>query len=280
MKEELLEKIVLETIDVPSLPTVAGKVLQLMNDDFSSINQLEKIISQDQSFSTRLLKIANSPYYGRGKKVDSVSTAIILIGLNTMKNLVVAASLKDIHRKFGLFEQRLWDHSLGVSIAASALAAETRLMSSEEALVVGLIHDIGKTILNNSMPDSYSLIIERVYDEGISFIEAENDMLGFNHCNVGGLVARKWKLPKNLEAVIEYHHSEDFSMVEDSDYEFQCLIVKTADALCLNLNIGLRSSVEMSDIELERLGISKDKFAEISEKVKATYLEQKSEVEA
>ncbi|TAN44301.1 MAG: HDOD domain-containing protein [Nitrospirae bacterium] len=280
MNEELLEKIVLETIDIPSLPTVASKVLQLMNDDFSSINQLEKIISQDQSFSTRLLKIANSPYYGRGKKVDSVSTAIILIGLNTMKNLVVAASLKDIHRKFGLFEQRLWDHSLGVSIAASALAAETRLMSAEEALVVGLIHDIGKTILNNSMPDSYSLVIERVYDEGISFLEAENDMLGFNHCNVGGLVARKWKLPKNLEAVIEYHHSEDFAMLGDNDFEVQCLIVKIADALCLNLNIGLRSSTELTNIELERLGLSQEKFGEISEKVKTTYLEQKSQVEA
>lgn len=280
MNEELLEKIVLETIDIPSLPTVAGKVLQLMNDDFSSINQLERIISQDQSFSTRLLKIANSPYYGRGKKVDSVSTAIILIGLNTMKNLVVAASLKDIHRKFGLFEQRLWDHSLGVSIAASALAAETGFMSSEEALVVGLIHDIGKTILNNSMPDSYSLIVERVYDEGISFLEAENDMLGFNHCNVGGLVARKWKLPKNLEVVIEYHHSDDFSMFEDNDFEVQCLIVKMADALCLNLNIGLRSSMELSNIELDRLGISQTKFNELSEKVKAAYLEQKTQVEA
>lgn len=278
MLEEQLEKIVLETVDVPSLPAIAGRVLQLMNDDFSSLTELEKIISRDQSFSTRLLKIANSPYYGRGKKVDSVSTAIILIGFNTMKSLVVAASLKDVHRKFGLFETRLWEHSLGVSVAASVLARETRLAGAEEALVVGLIHDIGKTVLNNSMPDAYSLIIERVYEEGVSFMEAEDEMLGFNHCNVGGLIARKWKLPKNLEVVIEYHHAEAYPAFEDGDFEALCQLVRVADSICLNLNIGLRRPVEVSPLELEGLGLSEKKFSEIKEMVVKTYAEQKSQM--
>ncbi len=95
MKEDVLEKIILETVDVPSLPPVASKVLQLVSSDFTSINQLEEIISQDESFSTRLLRIANSPYYGRGRGIDTISTAIILIGFSSMKSLVAAASLKD-----------------------------------------------------------------------------------------------------------------------------------------------------------------------------------------
>lgn len=280
MLEEQLEKIILETVDVPSLPAIAGKVLQLMNDDFSSVSELEKIISRDQAFSTRLLKIANSPYYGRGKKVDSVSTAIILIGFSTMKSLVVAASLKDVHRKFGLFETRLWEHSLGVSVAASILARETKMAGSEEAMVVGLIHDIGKTILNNSMPDAYSLVIERVYEEGIGFLEAEDEMLGFNHCNVGGLIARKWKLPKNLEVVIEYHHAETYPVFEDGDYEALCQLVRIADIICLNMNIGIRGSVDVSTTELEGLGLSENKYSEIREMVSKTYLEQKSQMMA
>jgi putative nucleotidyltransferase with HDIG domain len=278
MMEGQLEKIILETVDVPSLPAVAGRVLQLMNDDFSSLNELEGIISKDQAFSSRLLKIANSPYYGGGKKVDSVSTAIILIGFSTMRSLVVAASLKDVHRKSGLLETRLWEHSLGVSIAASILARETKIVGAEEALVVGLIHDIGKTILNNSMPDAYSLVIERVYEDGSGFLEAEDELLGFNHCNVGGLIARKWKLPRNLEVVIEHHHADKYPMLEGDDFEALCQLVKAADALCLDMKIGISREGGISAAELEGLGLSANRLAEIREMVARTYAEQKSQM--
>lgn len=278
MKEDTLEKIILETVDIQSLPPVAMKVLQLMNSDHSSITELENIISKDQAFSTRLLRIANSPYYGRGRCVDTVSTAIILIGFNTMKNLVIAASMKDLHRKFGLFEQRLWEHSLGVSIAASLIAAETKMLQPEEALVAGLIHDVGKTVLNNSIPDAYSIVIERVYEEGLPFLELEEQMLGFNHCNVGGLIARKWKLPKNLEIIIEYHHAENFPAFEESNFEVACEIIKAADAICLNLGIGLRRTVSIPDIDLERLGISTEGFVRLQDEVKRIYTEQKTQL--
>ena len=278
MKEELLEKIIMETIDVQSLPPVAMKVLHLMSDDYSSINELEKLIANDQAFSTRILRVANSPYYGRGRSVDNVSTAIILIGFNTMKNLVVAASLKDMHRTFGLFEQKLWEHSLGVSIAASLLAMETNMVPKDEALVAGLMHDVGKTVLNNSVPETYSVIIEKVYEDGSTFIDVENEMLGFNHCNVGGLIARKWKMPKNLEAVIEYHHAEAFPDFEDNNNEALCEIVRAADALCLRLGIGLTKPVNVPIVGLEDMGITEDRIAELKEKVIKTFNEQKSEM--
>ena len=278
MKEDRLEKIILETVDVPSLPPIASKVLQLITDDYSSINELERIISRDQAFSTRLLRIANSPYYGRGRSIDSVSTAIILIGFNTMKSLVTAASMKDLHRHFGLFEQKLWEHSLGVSIAASILAAETKMVQPEEALIAGLIHDMGKIILNNSLSDSYSMVVERVYEEGLPFIGLENEMLGFNHCNVGGLIARKWKLPKNLEVVIEYHHSERFPEFEDNTYESLCEIIRIADAMCLNLGIGFRVSFDLAGIGFEQIGLTEGKFNELQEKLKRAYIEQKAQL--
>lgn len=278
MKEDQLEKIIMETVDVQSLPPIASKVLQLINDDYASINELEKIISKDQAFSTRLLRIANSPYYGRGRSIDTVSTAIILIGFNTMKSLVTAASLKDLHRRFGLFEQKLWEHSLGVSIAASLLASETQMIQSEEALIGGLIHDMGKIIINNSMPDSYCMVIEKVYEEGLHFMEVENDLLGFNHCNVGGLIARKWKLPKNLEVVIEYHHNEDFPPFEDNTYESTCQIIRTADAMCLNLGIGMRIPVDLQTIGFEQIGITEGRFLELQDRLKKIYIEQKSQL--
>jgi len=278
MKEDTLEKIILETVDIQSLPPVAMKVLKLMSSDYTSVTELEKIISMDQAFSTRLLRIANSPYYGRGRCVDTVSTAIILIGFNTMKNLVVAASMKDLHRKFGLFEQKLWEHSLGVSIAASVIASETKMLQPEEALVAGLIHDVGKIVLNNSLPEQYSVVIGKVYEEGLPFIEAEDEMLGFNHCNVGGLIARKWKLPKNLEVVIQYHHSETFPAFEERSFEAACEIVKAADMICLNLGIGFRRTVSISDIDIERLGISAESFIRLQDEIKRIYDEQKTQL--
>ncbi|KAF0178986.1 MAG: HD domain protein [Nitrospirae bacterium] len=278
MKEEVIEKIILETVDIPSLPPIAMKVLQLINDDYSSIKELEKIIGRDQAFSARLLRIANSPYYGRDRSIDTISTGILLIGFNTMKSLVVAASLKDLHRKFGLFEQRLWEHSLGVSIAASILALETKLLQVEEAMIGGLIHDVGKTILNNAMPESYSVIVEKVYETGMSFADVENEMLGFNHCQVGGLIARKWKLPKNLESVVEYHHAADFSVLNDKALEALCRITNVADALCVNLGVGLRKPMSDRRVPYEMLGLTDKQFFEVEVLFRKTYEEQKAQL--
>jgi HD-like signal output (HDOD) protein len=145
-------------------------------------------------------------------------------------------------------------------------------------MVAGLIHDVGKTVLNNSMAESYSLVIESVYEQGESFITVEDEILGFNHCNVGGLIARKWKLPKNLEVVIEYHHAREFPEFEDNSYEMTCEIIKIADAMCLDIGIGLRMPAAVSVIELERIGISEKRYGELQEVLKKNYIEQKAEL--
>jgi putative nucleotidyltransferase with HDIG domain len=276
MKKDL-EKIILETIDVPSLPTVAMKALELINDDGSSIDALEKIISRDQSFSSRLLRIANSPYYGMNRRIDTISGGVMLIGFNTMKSLVVAASLKDMHRKYGLFEQKLWEHSLGVSVASSLLAQFTKMAQPEEALVAGLIHDVGKTILNNNMSEKYLTVAQRAHDGQVMFHEIETEMFGYNHCDVGALIARKWKLPKNLEIVIEYHHADNLPVYEDKAYEGLCQIIMVADALCLTQAIGIKGPENLT-VPYDTLGMSEANYNKILERFKETYADQKAKL--
>ncbi len=277
MKQEALEKIILETIDIPSLPPVAMKVLQLISNDSSSLDELEDILEKDQSFSARLLRIANSPYYGKNRSVDSIGKAIILIGFNTMKSLVVAASLRDMHRKFGIFEQKLWEHGLAVSIAASQIATDTKMLKPDEALVCGLVHDMGKIVLNTSLSDTYSMVIERIYaEQGLSFIDIENEMLGFNHCNVGGLIARKWKLPKNLEAVIEFHHTDKPPIFDDPSYEASCQLIRIADAICLHIGIGFKREIDLYTLGLEYIGYNEKQVQDLIERVKKAYVEQKT----
>lgn len=278
MNENTLEKIVLDTVDIPSIPPMAAKVLQLVDSDYTSINQLENIISHDPSFSTRLLKIANSPYYSRGRSIDSISTAIIIIGFKDMKSLVMAASLKDLHRRSGLFEQKHWEHSLGVSIASSLLAAETQMLSPEEALIGGLIHDFGKIVINNSLPDQYSAVIDRVYEKNIPTLVAEDELFGFNHCNLGGLIARKWKLPSNLEIVVEYHHAEQYPAFEDSSYETLCQLVQVADAMCLHIGIGIQAAVDVSKIGFEQLGLTAARVDTLLKRLKHDYISQKGQL--
>lgn len=274
MQEEIIERIILKTVDIPSLPPIAMKVMGLIQDDYASLKTLEDIISRDQGFATRLLRIANSPYYGRDRKIEDIPQAILLIGFETLKSLVIATSLKDLHRNFGVFEQRLWEHSLGVALCSSLLAMVTRMATSDEALVCGLIHDVGKTVINNAMPEMYMQIYEKMYEEHRPIIEIENEVLGFNHTIIGSLIAKKWKLPEKLEVVITHHHTYPYPDYEDQAFSDICNIVRIADQICLNLGIGLKEPFETT-IDYESLGMTEDNITEVAGLFKIKFEQQK-----
>ncbi|MGB9710033.1 MAG: HDOD domain-containing protein [Thermodesulfovibrio sp.] len=274
MQEEIIERIILKTVDIPSLPPIAMKVMGLIYDDHASLKALEEIISRDQGFATRLLRIANSPYYGRDRKIENISQAILLIGFETLKSLVIATSLRDLYRNFGVFEQRLWEHSLGVALCSSLLAMATQMVTSDEALVCGLIHDVGKTVINNAMPEVYFQIYEKMYKENRPVIEIEDETLGFNHTLIGNLIAKKWKLPEKLEMVITYHHTNPYPDYEDQAFADICNIVRVADQICLNLGIGLKEPF-ITQIDFEYLGLTEDAINELIGLFKIKFDQQK-----
>jgi putative nucleotidyltransferase with HDIG domain len=274
LQEEIIERIILKTVDIPSLPPIAMKVMGLIYDDHASLKALEEIISRDQGFATRLLRIANSPYYGRDRKIENISQAILLIGFETLKSLVIATSLRDLYRNFGVFEQRLWEHSLGVALCSSLLAMATQMVTSDEALVCGLIHDVGKTVINNAMPEVYFQIYEKMYKENRPVIEIEDETLGFNHTLIGNLIAKKWKLPEKLEMVITYHHTNPYPDYEDQAFADICNIVRVADQICLNLGIGLKEPF-ITQIDFESLGLTEDAINELIGLFKIKFDQQK-----
>jgi len=281
MTDADLEKIISQSGDVPTLPKIASKVLQMINSDNVSLDELQLTIENDQAFASRVLKIANSSFYGRNRSIDSISDAILLIGFKTMSSLVIAAAMRDIHRHFGLFEQKLWDHSLAVSLAASMLAHETRLVSADEAHVAGLIHDVGKSILYNNVVDNYLIIVEHVYTDKSAFYEVENALLGYNHCNVGGFIARKWKLPKNLEIVIEFHHTPDSSYGFDPSYEPVCHIVAVADIMANSLGMGFSvASSSVTNRFFEVIGLHQKRYDELLESFREAFYQRKQHVES
>ncbi len=238
MSVNTLDEIILKTVDIPAVPMVAAKVMRLIESPNCSLQELQEVISGDPAVVSRLLRIANSSFYSGGKRqIDSAEAAVMTMGFDTLKNMVLASSIKQVYKHFGLFEKMSWEHSLGVSMSAGMLAKQFGVRQ-DEAATAGLLHDIGKVVINNRMPERYSNIIETVYSENVHAYEIEDSEIGFNHCQVGELVAKKWKLSPSLIAAIAYHHYPDRIPEEEKEYTSLCELIKLTDGICKSLGIG------------------------------------------
>jgi len=242
--------------DVPSLPVVASRMLQIIADENSSLQDLKRVISMDQSFSSRLLKVANSPYYRASNTIADITDAITRIGFTTVQALVFAISLKDLRRPLNKVDFELWEHSLAVSVASGLIARDTGLAAGEP-FVYGLLHDIGKVVINLSMKKKFEEVIQMTAQQDIPFYQAEQKVLGFDHGDMGKYVAEQWRLPANLAFVIANHHEDDILECQESnDLKKKTLVVKAADALCSSMDIGMTHSGDLSDQEWQFLKLT------------------------
>ena len=249
--------------DIPALPIVASRILHIIADDNSSLEELKKVISMDQSFSSRLLKVANSPYYRASNTISDITDAITRIGFTTVQALVFAISLKDLRRPLNKTDFLLWDHSLAVSVASGLIARDMGLLPSDETFIYGLLHDIGKVVINLSLKNEFADVVSTVRERNISFAEAENKVLGFDHCDMGKYVADQWRLPAKLAFVIANHHETDIlDCDEPIDLKKKTLVVKAADTLCSSLDIGLTHRTCLTAEEWQFLKLSSVKKQE------------------
>ncbi len=274
-------EIIAKDCEIPAVPMVAFKILRLVEDPATDVSSLQDAIMADQSLAARVLKMANSAYYGLRRNIDTISEAIIMMGFVAIKNLVLAVSTKDVYKKFGLLEQKLWEHSIGVSVASGLIAREIRFIHAEETTVAGLLHDIGKVVMNNSQHERFVLLTEMVYNDRSTYYEKEKEVFGYGHAEVGGVFATKWGFPENLCDSIRRHHftSYDDLMDLEPDSRTLCSIIALADALCLRLGVGYRGprdDIELRDGECRKiLNISEQRYAELIETFKQAYIEEK-----
>lgn len=194
--------------DLPTMPAVAAQVVQAVDHPDASIDDIRSLIERDAAIAARILKISNSALYGFPSEIQSLSHAISLLGTMTVRNLVLAASMKDTYKRFGLLEKLLWQHSSLAGPTASMLAQYRGIgVDPDIAFTAGLMHHVGKTALANSHHEQYERVMSTVYNEGRSFIEVENQVFGFNHAELGAAVIRQWGLPESLALTIENHHT-------------------------------------------------------------------------
>ncbi|HVP29109.1 MAG TPA: HDOD domain-containing protein [Myxococcota bacterium] len=236
--------------DLPAVPAVAASIAGLVEQPNTSADDLRKVIERDPGLATRILKIANSSLYGFSRQIETLQHAIAIIGFRAVRNVVMAASLKGTFKRFGLAEKILWEHATVASGLAAALARYGSVqVDRDEAFTAGLLHDLGKIALSNSAPDVYQRVMERVYNEGRSFVDVEREELGFDHAELGAEVAAKWKLPAKLQAAILHHHSPDVIPTLAGDVQRLTAVVAVTTACCTRVGIGRRAPVQGLDLK-------------------------------
>jgi len=235
---EKLKNIIMTTRDLPAMPQVASKVLELSSDPNTSALQLQQIIADDQAMTARILKIANSAMYSCSRKVKTLTEAIVMLGFNSIRSLVVTSAARNLYntRKSttGLKERLLWEHSIGVAFACRLLVQERIPGLAEEAFLAGLMHDIGKLVLNLRVPEEFDEIVQQVYNENKPFSSTEKEILGFDHAEVGARLVNKWNLSPVLEETILNHHNPQ-AMTADNPL---LLYLDLGNKVCHKLGIG------------------------------------------
>lgn len=239
-----LELIIMTAGDLPTIPVVATKVMQLIENETTTAEEMARVVAADPAVAARVLKISNSSFYGCQRQIQTLSHAIMILGFSTLKSLVVAASLKQVYKPYGLTEKMLWEHSFGAGLAARIIANATRLVNEEEAFLGGLFHDIGKIIMNTMDNQQFQSVMQKCYNENISFQEAEQQVYPYTHAEVGGLVIKKWNFPATLMNAVLSHHSFDFAGDEDPYQVRLSCVVGLANLFCHKVGIGVREPDE------------------------------------
>lgn len=226
--------------DLPPMPMIAVKVLDLLQDPTTSADKLAAIISNDQAVSARVLKIANSSFYSLRRQVNTLEHAIVIMGEKTLKSLVLASSLKGTNRSFGLMEKMLWEDSLGCAIGSRFTSLWFKSADPEEAFLAGQFRHIGKMVMNSIDPDLYRKVIEGAYNGEGSEAEMERSFFPYSHAEIGEALLEKWNFSDRLTKVTRYHAEIDAFSEDEPELLRLAATVNMADAMCKFIGIGQR----------------------------------------
>ena len=238
-----LSSLITKVKDLPPMPTVVMRAMEMTLDPDVSVSKLQLLISQDQALSAKILRIVNSAMYSLRREVSTVSHAVAVLGIDTVKSVIMAASVERVFQAAkDLGTKLMSDHSWGTALAARCIARRVHYQNLEEALVCGLMHDIGKPVLLQNLRPRYSEIISAVYSGSANFHQQELLAFGFSHAHVGALLARKWNFPAQLAEAVGYHHSP----LSAPTYKQLACIINLANLFMISMGIGFEKNKELN----------------------------------
>lgn len=272
-------KLISEQIEqLPPFPLVVNQVLRVIESPNCSLVDLSKVILNDPSLTGKILQIINSAYYGFAGKISTVSHAVSLLGTKEIKNLALSLPISDSFfskkKSCGLDQSDLWVHSLSVGACGRAVAERARYPLPEEAFIAGLLHDIGKNVLNDVFPDKFDQVLHRTDESGLALVDIEKEMLTISHDTIGYWLAQHWKLPESLTTAIQNHHSPLAQPAPEDNKEKRLeAIIFLGNMLAKFLSLGFSGDKCVPDVSrevLEHLSLTKEAVVNIAESAQQT----------
>lgn len=245
--------------EVQPFPKVARRVMELLTNPEVDAKTLAEVIQYDQVITANVLKICNSPYYGLARKVSSLNEALVMIGHESLKEIIIAGSSASYYQGkvgegYALEQGDLWKHSVAVGILAKHLVSKVKEVESGTAFTAGLLHDIGKRFLSSFVADDFERIMAKVAQDRCSFVEAEKEILGVTHAELGGLILKRWDFPEEMQEAVRRHHDPDAL-----EREPLTALVALSNALVISMGIGVGAdglATKMRGEGLRRFGIT------------------------
>lgn len=265
-----------QTEDLPTLPTVYKRISNLISNPKSSVSDVSKVIEVDQALTGKILKMVNSSFFGFSRKISSIHQAVVLMGFNTIQNTVLSVSVFDgfsgkINGNFSL--KQFWKHSIACGIISSILEQNLKSGFRDEVFVAGLLHDMGKIILNRYFEEDFNMILDFAQKNHEAFYDCEKAIVGFSHDEVGEYLADKWQLPFILVEAIALHHQPNNIRSNPKLVS----IIHLADTITYPMNYGFLNKFKKNSINpfiMEELNLNRSRLVELVNEVRKTFKEE------
>ncbi len=243
-----MRRIVEKITSLPTLPGIITRLTHMLENPHTTAAEVGKEIAKDQVLSAKVLKLVNSGFYGFSQPIMTVPHAMVLLGFNVVKTLVFTTSVLDMMSQS---IAGLWEHSLACARTCGIIANRLDMPDPEEISVTGLLHDLGKVVLQQNLKDEFEEIVSLVRKKDMLFYEAENQVMGVTHANIGGWLLDKWQLPGQIVEPIAYHHT--FHPVRP--HADRTAVVHLADILVRAEGFGFGGDRKVPVVSPEALGL-------------------------
>lgn len=234
---ERLKQLVARVPGLPTLPVIVERLNEMMLNPRTTAKEVGRLISSDPALSAKILKIVNSSFYGFPSRITTVTHAIVILGFNTVKSVVLSSTVFDVFKGKGdvaFRREAFWRHSVGTGAACRVIAREVGFSALEDFFIAGLLHDVGKIILDQYLHDDFVRILDVVKNEDCLFLEAEREVLGVTHADIGGWLFQNWRLSKGLVQAVAHHHNPALA----DDAVKITSVIHLGDIVCRALQCG------------------------------------------
>jgi putative nucleotidyltransferase with HDIG domain len=261
-----IQELVKEIKNLKPIPAVIHQILEVVDQPDSSMSQIADIIQYDPAVTADVLKTCNSAYFGLRQPAESIKDAVSLLGIDQVLEIVLMKSGSKVlggkQEGYGLHEGAMWKYSVSSALIAKQIATRLSMKNKNTIFTAALLKDIGKTVLDRFVRDSFEKISALVVNENFSFQEAEKKVIGVDHTELGGMIAKMWKFSPKMVKIIRHHHLSDVSMVKDREIA----VVYLADCICMMIGIGVGSdelAYQFNDRAMQVLGMESDDISKI-----------------